>query len=37
VVRVSALEAIGGMATETVTEDMLTTFKLDELGRSLHL
>ncbi len=32
VVRVSALEAIGGMATETVTEDMLTTFKLEELG-----
>lgn len=32
VVRVSALEAIGGMATETVTEDMLTTFKLEEFG-----
>jgi cellulose synthase (UDP-forming) len=32
VIRVSALEAIGGMATETVTEDMLTTFKLEELG-----
>jgi cellulose synthase (UDP-forming) len=32
VVRVTALEAIGGMATETVTEDMLTTFKLKERG-----
>jgi cellulose synthase (UDP-forming) len=32
VLRVAALEAIGGMATETVTEDMLTTFKLKEHG-----
>ena len=37
VVRVSALEAIGGMATETVTEDMLTTFKLKELRLPHHL
>lgn len=32
VLRVAALEAIGGMATETVTEDMLTSFKLVEAG-----
>ncbi len=32
VLRVTALEAIGGMATETVTEDMLTTFKLKDHG-----
>ena len=32
VLRVAALEACGGMATETVTEDMLTTFKMDEVG-----
>ncbi len=32
VVRVKALEEVGGMATETVTEDMLTTFKLKEHG-----
>ena len=32
VFRVTALEACGGMATETVTEDMLTTFKMLEHG-----
>lgn len=32
VLRVKALVEIGGMATETVTEDMLTTFKLQEHG-----
>ena len=32
VFRVSALQASGGMATETVTEDMLTTFRLQEYG-----
>lgn len=32
VFRVSAFEAAGGMATETVTEDMLTTFKFEEFG-----
>lgn len=32
VLRVSALQACGGMATETVTEDMLTTFRLQEYG-----
>lgn len=32
VLRVRALVEIGGMATETVTEDMLTTFKLKERG-----
>jgi cellulose synthase (UDP-forming) len=32
VFRVSALQACGGMATETVTEDMLTTFRLQEYG-----
>ena len=30
--RVAALEACGGIATETVTEDMLTTFKLEQHG-----
>ncbi|MGO9674246.1 MAG: glycosyltransferase family 2 protein [Methylocella sp.] len=32
VFRVAALEAAGGLATETVTEDMLTSFKFDECG-----
>ena len=32
VFRVEALEASGGMATETVTEDMLTTFRMQEHG-----
>ncbi len=32
VFRVAALEACGGMAIETVTEDMLTTFKMEEYG-----
>ena len=32
VFRVAALEASGGMATETVTEDMLTTFRMLEYG-----
>jgi biotin carboxyl carrier protein len=32
VLRVAALEAAGGMATETVTEDMLTTFRMEEHG-----
>ncbi|MFO1184589.1 MAG: glycosyltransferase [Bauldia sp.] len=32
VLRVEALLAAGGMATETVTEDMLTSFKLAEHG-----
>lgn len=32
VFRVAAFEAAGGMATETVTEDMLTTFKFGEFG-----
>ena len=32
VFRASALEAIGGLATETVTEDMLTSFKMEEFG-----
>ncbi len=32
VFRVDALVKAGGMATETVTEDMLTTFKLEEHG-----
>ena len=32
VLRVEALEACGGMATETVTEDMLTTFRMAEHG-----
>lgn len=38
VLRVAALRAIGGMATETVTEDMLTSFKLNERGfRTVYL
>jgi cellulose synthase (UDP-forming) len=32
VFRVAAFEAAGGMAVETVTEDMLTTFKFGEFG-----
>jgi cellulose synthase (UDP-forming) len=32
VLRVSALQACGGMATETVTEDALTSFKMEEKG-----
>lgn len=32
VFRVAALEATGGLATETVTEDMLTSFKMEEYG-----
>ncbi|MGE0419195.1 MAG: glycosyltransferase [Acetobacteraceae bacterium] len=32
VLRVEALKASGGMATETVTEDMLTSFKMREHG-----
>ncbi len=32
VLRVQALELCGGMATETVTEDMLTTFRMAEYG-----
>lgn len=32
VIRVAALVDSGGMATETVTEDMLTSFKLEERG-----
>jgi cellulose synthase (UDP-forming) len=32
VFRIDTLVAAGGMATETVTEDMLTTFKLEEHG-----
>ena len=38
VLRIVALEASGGMAIETVTEDMLTTFKLEEFGyRTIYL
>jgi cellulose synthase (UDP-forming) len=38
VLRVEALQAIGGMATETVTEDMLTSFKMSEFGwRTIYL
>jgi cellulose synthase (UDP-forming) len=38
VLRVAALQAIGGMATETVTEDMLTSFKMAERGwRTVYL
>lgn len=38
VVRVSALQACGGMATETVTEDALTSFKMEEKGyRTVYL
>lgn len=32
VIRARALVAIGGLATETVTEDMLTSFKLEAVG-----
>ncbi len=32
VIRVAALEQCGGMAVETVTEDMLTSFKMEEYG-----
>ena len=32
VLRVAALQAAGGMATETLTEDMLTSFKFSEYG-----
>jgi cellulose synthase (UDP-forming) len=32
VLRVAALQDIGGMATETVTEDTLTSFKMEEFG-----
>ncbi len=32
VFRVAALEATHGLATETVTEDMLTSFKMEEYG-----
>ncbi len=38
VLRVAALQAVGGMATETVTEDMLTSFKMIEHGyRTIYL
>jgi cellulose synthase (UDP-forming) len=38
VFRIAALEASRGLATETVTEDMLTTFKLEEFGyRTIYL
>ncbi len=38
VLRVEALMATGGLATETVTEDMLTTFKMEEHGyRTIYL
>jgi len=38
VMRVAALEACGGMATETITEDMLTTFRMGEYGyRTIYL
>jgi cellulose synthase (UDP-forming) len=38
VVRVDALEKSGGFATDTVTEDMLTTFKMYECGyRTIYL
>ena len=38
VLRVRALEACGGMGTETVTEDMLTSFKMLEHGyRTIYL
>lgn len=38
VIRTAALQACGGMATETVTEDMLTTFKMGEYGyRTIYL
>jgi cellulose synthase (UDP-forming) len=32
VLRVAALQDIGGMATETVTEDTLTSYKMEEFG-----
>lgn len=36
--RVAALEAIGGLATDTVTEDMLTSYKMQEFGwRTIYL
>jgi cellulose synthase (UDP-forming) len=38
VLRVQALLEVGGMATETVTEDMLTSFKMAERGwRTIYL
>lgn len=38
VIRVQALLEVGGMATETVTEDMLTSFKMAERGwRTVYL
>lgn len=38
VIRVNALEKSGGFATDTVTEDMLTTFKMYECGyRTIYL
>jgi cellulose synthase (UDP-forming) len=38
VLRVRALQDTGGLATETVTEDMLTSFKLREFGwRTIYL
>lgn len=38
VLRVAALRSCGGMATETVTEDMLTSFKMIEHGwRTVYL
>jgi cellulose synthase (UDP-forming) len=38
VLRVAALQACGGMATETVTEDMLTTLRMEEYGfRTIYL
>jgi len=38
VFRVAALEATQGLATETVTEDMLTSFKMEEFGyRTIYL
>jgi cellulose synthase (UDP-forming) len=38
VIRVAALEACGGMAIETVTEDMLTSLKMQEHGyRTIYL
>lgn len=38
VFRIEALVACGGMATETVTEDMLTTFRMQEHGyRTIYL
>ena len=38
VIRREALEAIGGMPTDTVTEDALTTYRLEEAGwRTIYL